>query len=96
MQLFNFSSQLKEKGSDFAESSGPGIHVIDILLQWFVAIMLICYAILIVTIWHNVLRFVIGQKRYKSLHITYFYCLTAVVCFLRIFWFCLILTVTIK
>ena len=58
--------------------------------------MLICYAILIVTIWHNVLRFVLGQKRYKSLHITYFYCLTAVVCFLRTFWFCLILTVTIK
>ena len=58
--------------------------------------VLLFYLILIVTICHNVIRFLIGQKRYKSLHITYFYFLTAVVCILRTFWFCLVLTVTIK
>lgn len=100
LKLFNFTAQFRDQEPHCHENKaghdGLGLHATDTLLQWFISFVLLFYAILIVTIWHNVIRFLIGQKRYKYLHIAYFYLLTAVVCILRIFWFCLILTVTIK
>ena len=56
--------------------------------------VLLCYAILLGTIMHNVARYLIGQRRFKSLHITYFYLLTTLVCIVRVTWFCIIIYVT--
>ena len=50
--------------------------------------------ILAICISHNVVNFLIRQRRFKSLHLTYFYVLSSIIIFLRMAWFSLILVVT--
>ena len=64
------------------------------LLQVFISLLLFSYLVLLAGIVHNVWNYLICQRRFKSLHITYFYLLATFVILVRMFWFSLILFVT--
>ena len=55
--------------------------------------MLMFYVILVLAITHNVSTFMIGQKRFKSLHITLFYVLASCIVVVRCIWFIMVLVV---
>ena len=63
-------------------------------LQIYIYVMFAFYIILIGATIHNIVRFVIRQKRWKSFHIAYFYVLVPMVTFVRVIWFISILIVT--
>ena len=65
-------------------------------LRWTISIMYCLYAVLLAAIMHNIVRFVIGQKRYRFFHIAYFYTLVPTVVIVRIIWFTFIFRVTRK
>ena len=56
--------------------------------------MFALYAILIFVVIHNVIRYVIGQQRYKFFHIVYFYVLVFLCIATRVVWFAQILQIT--
>ena len=53
--------------------------------------MLFCYLLLSIATCHNVVRFVIKQRRYKFFHIVYFYILVALIILTRVVWFAFML-----
>ena len=63
-------------------------------LQCCIYVMFALYAILIGATIHNIVRFVIRQKRWKSFHIAYFYVLVPFIIIVRLSWFTSILVVT--
>ena len=65
-------------------------------LRWSISIMYCFYAVLLAAIIHNIVRFVIGQKRYRFFHIAYFYILVTLVVVVRVIWFSFIFIVTEK
>ena len=65
-------------------------------LRWTISIMYCLYAVLLAAIMHNIVRFVIGQKRCRFFHIAYFYTLVPMVVIVRIIWFTFIFRVTRK
>ena len=65
-------------------------------LRWTISIMYCLYAVLLAAIMHNIVRFVIGQKRYRFFHIAYFYTFVPMVVIVRIIWFTFIFRITRK
>ena len=59
-------------------------------LELGICAMYICYAILIAAITHNIVRFVILQKRYLNFNIAYFYVVVSMIVIVRVTWFSLI------
>ena len=56
--------------------------------------MFALYAILMFMVVHNVVKYVIGQQRFKFFHIVYFYILVFTIILTRVTWFAMILNVT--
>ena len=55
--------------------------------------MLVFYMLMLLFITHNVVNFIVKQKRFKSLHITYFYVLTSGIVIVRCIWMIMIFLV---
>ena len=56
--------------------------------------MYVSYALLLAFLVHNVVRFVVMQKRYRFFHIAYFYILVTFIVIMRVAWFSLVLADT--
>ena len=63
-------------------------------LQLGISAMYICYVFLLAAVTHNIVRFVILQKRYLNFNIAYFYVLVPLIIIVRITWFSLIFHLT--
>ena len=61
-----------------------------------ISIMLSIYAVLLVFLLHNLWKYVIKQKRYKTFHITFFYILSFTVIIFRVTFFSLVLQFLIQ
>ena len=76
------------------ERTDDDFNGVNKLLEFFISVVLFSYLLLLAGIFHNVWNYLIRQRRFKSLHITYFYLLATFVILVRMFWFSLILVVT--
>jgi len=77
-------------------SDTDGVEKTDLILQVSIGVMFCFYAILLAAIIHNIVRFVILQKRYRFFHISYFYILVTLIIVVRMTWFSMILHVTLQ
>ena len=78
-----------------ANIENPSSEEVNSILSVTIGIMFIFYAVLIFAIVHNVAKYLVAQRRYKSLHIAYFYILAVLIIILRLVWFTMIFLVTI-
>ena len=64
---------------------------VNTMLRRCIYVMYALYALLSFATLHNLIRFVIGQRRYKFFHIAYFYILCILIILARVIWFTMIL-----
>ena len=64
---------------------------VNTMLRRCIYVMYALYALLILATLHNLIRFVIGQRRYKFFHIAYFYIQVVLLILARVIWFTMIL-----
>ena len=69
------------------------INHVNRLLEGWNSFVLFLYAILLVLAVHNTIKFLIKERRYENLHLSYFYVLVYLIIFVRVTWLSLIIIV---
>ena len=77
----------------YSSSQTEEIETMNVTVEWSASLMFAFEITLIVCLMHNIWRYLIKQRRYKSFHIAYFYVLAAMTAVTRAVWFINILVV---